>query len=66
MSGHSKWSTIKYKKAAADSAKGKIFTKHANLITLAAREGGGDPTINPTLALAIEKAKLDNMPNANV
>ncbi|MBI5414726.1 YebC/PmpR family DNA-binding transcriptional regulator [Candidatus Peregrinibacteria bacterium] len=66
MSGHSKWSTIKYRKGAADAAKGKIFTKHANLITIAAREGGGDPEMNTSLRLAIDNARDDNMPNANI
>lgn len=67
MSGHSKWSTIKHKKGAADAKRGKIFTKHAKLIEIAAREGGGgDPDMNTRLAAAIENAKADNVPNANI
>ena len=67
MSGHSKWSTIKHKKGAADAKRGKIFTKHAKLIEIAAREGGGsDATMNTQLATAIENAKADNVPNANI
>lgn len=68
MSGHSKWHSIKHKKAANDAVKGKIFTKHAKLITVAVREGGGigDPDKNPTLWLAIDNAKKDNTPNANI
>lgn len=65
MSGHSKWSSIKHKKAATDAKKGKAFTKVANMISIAAK-GGGDPAMNPALALAIEKAKEVNMPKANV
>ncbi|MBD3185170.1 YebC/PmpR family DNA-binding transcriptional regulator [Candidatus Poribacteria bacterium] len=66
MSGHSKWSTIKHKKAAADAKKGKIFTKLIKEITLAAREGGGDPETNPRLRTAIANAKAQNMPNDNI
>lgn len=66
MSGHSKWSTIKHKKAATDAKKGKAFTQAANMIALAARQGGGDPKMNPTLALAISKAKAVNMPVTNI
>ncbi len=66
MSGHSKWSTIKHKKAAADAKKGKIFTKLANQITLAAKEGGGDPDANPSLRLLVDKARSANMPKDNV
>ncbi|PIR52874.1 YebC/PmpR family DNA-binding transcriptional regulator [Candidatus Peregrinibacteria bacterium CG10_big_fil_rev_8_21_14_0_10_49_10] len=67
MSGHSKWASIKHKKGAADAKRGKIFTRHAKLIEIAAREGGGgDPTMNPSLATAIENAKADNVPNANI
>ncbi|BDQ05005.1 MAG: putative transcriptional regulatory protein [Candidatus Dojkabacteria bacterium] len=66
MSGHSKWSTIKRKKAANDAAKAKMFTKVAQMITVAAQNGGGDPDSNPSLALAIEKAKSINMPNDNI
>lgn len=65
MSGHSKWHSIKHKKGAADAKRGKIFTKHAKLITLAAR-GGGDPEMNPALRLEIERAKAVNMPNVNI
>ncbi|MEI7511176.1 MAG: YebC/PmpR family DNA-binding transcriptional regulator [Candidatus Peregrinibacteria bacterium] len=66
MSGHSKWSKIKNVKGANDAVKGKIFTRHAKLITIAAREGGGDPEMNPLLRMAIDHAKADNIPNANV
>lgn len=65
MSGHSKWHSIKHKKGAADAKRGKIFTRHANLITIAARSGG-DPTMNPTLRMAIDNAKKENVPNANI
>lgn len=67
MSGHSKWSTIKHKKGAADAARGKVFTKHAKLIEIAAREGGGsDPAMNAALKAAIDNAKAENVPNANI
>ncbi len=66
MSGHSKWSTIKHKKAAVDKKRGKIFTRLANELTMAAREGGGDPSFNNRLALAVEKAKAANMPKDNI
>jgi len=65
MSGHSKWSTIKHKKAAADAKRGKLFTRLAKEITIAAREGG-DPDVNNRLALAIDKAKAANMPKDNI
>ncbi|MDH5597337.1 MAG: YebC/PmpR family DNA-binding transcriptional regulator, partial [Candidatus Peregrinibacteria bacterium] len=65
MSGHSKWHSIKHKKGAADAKRGKIFTRHANLITIAAR-AGGDPDMNPNLRLAIDNAKADNVPNNNI
>ncbi len=65
MSGHSKWSTIKHKKAVQDKKRGKIFTRLAKDITMAAREGG-DPEFNNALALAIEKAKAANMPKDNI
>lgn len=65
MSGHSKWSTIKREKGAKDAKRGAIFTKIGNQIAIAARSGT-DPTMNPALALAIEKAKAANMPNANI
>src|SRR5688500_6249737 len=66
MSGHSKWSTIKRQKGAADAKRSSTFTKLANLITIAAREGGGDATANFKLRLAIEKAKQANMPKDNI
>jgi YebC/PmpR family DNA-binding regulatory protein len=62
MSGHSKWSTIKHKKAAADAKRGKIFTKLIKEITVAARMGGGDPSSNPRLRTAVLAAKSENMP----
>ncbi len=65
MSGHSKWHSIKHKKGIADAKRGKIFTRHANLITIAARSGG-DPSMNPTLRLAIDNAKKENVPNSNI
>lgn len=66
MSGHSKWSTIKHKKAASDAKRGKIFTRIAKEITIAAREGGGDPAANTSLRLAVAKAKEANMPKDNI
>lgn len=66
MSGHSKWATIKRKKAATDSARGKVFTKIIKEITIAARDGGGDPVGNPRLRLAIQTAKSSNMPQDNI
>ena len=66
MSGHSKWSTIKRKKGTADAKRGAIFTRISKDITLAAREGGGDADMNPSLRLAIKNAKAANMPAANV
>jgi YebC/PmpR family DNA-binding regulatory protein len=65
MSGHSKWSTIKRKKGAEDAKRGKIFTRLARDITLAARHGG-DPAANPTLRAAIDKARTANMPKDNI
>src|SRR3989338_5741756 len=65
MSGHSKWSTIKHKKALTDKKKGQIFSKLSRLITLAAKKGI-DPKSNPSLAQAIENAKAENMPNENI
>jgi len=65
MSGHSKWSTIKREKGAKDAKRGAVFTKLGNQLAIAAR-GGADPTMNPSLALAIEKARAANMPNANI
>ncbi len=66
MSGHSKWSTIKRKKGAADAKRGKIFTKLIKEITVAARMGGGDPDANPRLRTAILSAKSQNMPKDNI
>ena len=66
MSGHSKWSTIKRKKGAADAKRGAVFTQVSKDIALSAREGGGDPEMNPALRLAIKKAKAVNMPAANI
>lgn len=66
MSGHSKWATIKHKKAKEDSKRGKIFTKLVREITVAAKEGGGDPAGNPKLRLILEKAKEVNMPQENI
>jgi YebC/PmpR family DNA-binding regulatory protein len=66
MSGHSKWANIKYKKAAQDAKKGRIFTKIAREITVAVKQGGVDPTANPRLRLALDKAKSVNMPKDNV
>lgn len=65
MSGHSKWSTIKREKGVKDAKRGAVFTRLGNQIAIAAR-GGADPTMNPSLALAIEKAKAANMPVANI
>ncbi len=66
MSGHNKWSSIKHKKAATDAKRAKVFTRVAKDITLAAQSGGGDPESNPTLKVAIEKARSVNMPKDNV
>ncbi|MCP4114445.1 MAG: YebC/PmpR family DNA-binding transcriptional regulator [Desulfobacteraceae bacterium] len=66
MSGHSKWSTIKHKKGAADAKRGKIFTKLIKEITIAARMGGGDPDSNPRLRSAVAAAKGQNMPKDNL
>ena len=66
MSGHSKWSTIKRKKGAADAKRGVIFTRLSKDITLASREGGGDIEMNPALRLAVKKAKNANMPSSNI
>ncbi len=66
MSGHSHWATIKRKKGAADAKKGKIFTRLAREIVLAAREGGGDPGMNVRLELAMDKAKAANMPKDSI
>lgn len=66
MSGHSKWSKIQHKKGAADAKRGNIFTKLTKMITVAAREGGGDPEMNFSLRMAIEKAKSANVPKDNI
>jgi len=66
MSGHSKWSTIKHKKAATDAKRGRIFTRLAKELTMAAREGGGDADMNIRLRLAMDKAKGANMPKDNI
>jgi YebC/PmpR family DNA-binding regulatory protein len=66
MSGHSKWSSIKHKKGAADAKRGKLFSKLARAIIVAARDGGGDPENNPTLATAIQKARDVSMPKDNI
>jgi YebC/PmpR family DNA-binding regulatory protein len=66
MSGHSKWHSIKHKKAAADAKRGKAFTQIIKEITVAARIGGGDVNFNPRLRLAVDKAKSENMPKDNI
>jgi YebC/PmpR family DNA-binding regulatory protein len=66
MSGHSKWATIKHKKAATDAKRGKIFTKIIRELSIAARTGGADPNTNPRLRTAIAAAKNENMPNDNI
>lgn len=66
MSGHSKWSSIKHKKAATDAKRSQVFSKMANLISLAAKEGGVDPEMNYKLRMAIDKAKAVNMPSSNI
>ena len=66
MSGHSKWSTIKHKKGAADAKRGKIFTRIIKEMTVAARLGGGDPDGNPRLRAAVAEAKANNMPKDNI
>ena len=66
MSGHSKWATTKHKKAAIDAKRGKLFAKLIKNIEVAARSGGGDPTGNPTLYDAIQKAKKSSVPNDNI
>ena len=66
MSGHSKWSSIKHKKAATDAKRGKIFTKLIKEITVAARMGGGDIETNPRLRTAVQAAKAENMPKDNI
>jgi YebC/PmpR family DNA-binding regulatory protein len=66
MSGHSKWASIKHKKAATDARRGQLFTKLARAISVAAREGGGDPEANFTLAAAVQKARDYSMPKDNI
>ncbi len=66
MAGHSKWANIKHKKAKEDAKRAKVFTKHIREITVASREGGGDPDANPRLSLAIENAKAVNLPKDNI
>ncbi len=66
MSGHSKWSTIKHKKGAADAKRGKIFSRISKDITLAAKNGGGDADMNPKLRTMLLKAKAENMPSDNI
>ena len=66
MAGHSKWANIKHKKAATDAKRGKIFTRLIKEITVAARLGGGDPSMNPRLRLAIDKAMSQNMPKDTI
>ena len=66
MAGHSKWHNIQRRKNAQDAKRGKIFMRHAKLVYVAAKKGGGDPDTNPALRLAIDKAKSDNMPNDNI
>jgi YebC/PmpR family DNA-binding regulatory protein len=66
MSGHSKWATIKHKKAATDAKRGKAFTKIIRELSIAARSGGADPASNPRLRTAIAAAKNENMPNDNI
>ena len=66
MSGHSKWSSIKHKKAATDAKRGKIFTRFIRELTIAARHGGGDPEANPRLRSAVDAARKANMPSDNI
>jgi YebC/PmpR family DNA-binding regulatory protein len=66
MAGHSKWAGIKHRKAIVDARRGKLFTKLARAITVAAKEGGGDPEGNPALALAVQKARDASMPKENI
>ncbi len=66
MAGHSKWANIKHRKGRQDAARGKLFGKLAKAIEIAAREGGGNPDFNPTLATAVYKAKAASMPNDNI
>ena len=66
MSGHSKWNSIKHKKAKEDSKRGRVFTKLIRELTVSARIGGGDPSMNPRLRGAIDRAKAENMPSENI
>jgi len=66
MAGHSKWANIQHRKKAVDAKRGKIFTQINRVLSVAAREGGGDPDTNPALRLAIEKANAANMPKDNI
>src|SRR6201991_2145125 len=66
MSGHSKWASIKHKKGALDAKRGKIFTRIIKELTVAARNGGGDPTMNPRLRTIVADAKAANMPRENI
>ena len=66
MSGHSKWATTKRKKASIDAKRGQVFTKLAKVITIAARDGGGDPSANPSLRMAIDNARSSSMPKENI
>ena len=66
MSGHSKWATIKHKKAVVDARRGKLFAKLIKNVEVAARTGGGDPAGNPTLYDAVQKAKRSSVPNENI
>lgn len=66
MSGHSKWSQIKRQKGVVDAKRGQVFTKLAKIITVAAKLGGGDPTMNPRLRIAVELARAENMPKDNI
>ena len=66
MSGHSHWAGIKHRKGINDAKRAKIFTKHGKLITIAARDGGGNPDTNFSLRLVIERARMDNMPKENI
>ena len=66
MSGHSKWATIKRKKGAADAKRGQLFSKLSRAIIVAAKEGGGDPESNATLATPIQKARDNSMPKDNI
>lgn len=66
MSGHSKWANIRVKKTAQDARRGKVFTRHARLVEIAARAGGSDPKTNSSLRAAIDNAKADSVPNDNI